>query len=133
VTRAHEELEEIAGSTVDLFRPPYGAHGMKSLLATRRRGMRSILWSVDTDDWKGLSPDAPLQGTTGRMAPGGIGLMHDTPARGTVEADTAEGLLPKQDLVRELVEEMKRRGLTPVSLDELTSEGEQVRRAKVSR
>jgi peptidoglycan-N-acetylglucosamine deacetylase len=133
VSRAHRELEEVVGGKVDLFRPPYGAHGLRSLLATRRRGMKTILWSVDTDDWKGLSPDSPLQGTTRRMAAGGIGLMHDTPARGTVEADRSEGLVRKQDLVRALVEEMARLQLRPVSLDELTSAGAPVRRAKVAR
>ena len=122
-----------SGQKVDLFRPPYGAHGLRSLLMTRRLGMRTILWSVDTDDWKGLTAEAPLQGTTKRMAPGGIGLMHDTPARGSLDADRSEGLIRKEDLVSALLEELSRRDLKPVSLDDLLSEGEPVRRAKVAR
>ena len=133
VGKAHAELEDIVGQKIDLFRPPYGAHGLRSLLMTRRLGMRTILWSVDTDDWKGLTADAPLKGTTKRMAPGGIGLMHDTPARGSLEADGAEGLIRKEVLLSALLEELSRRDLKPVSIDDLLSEGEPVRRAKVLR
>lgn len=133
VSKAHAELEEIAGVPVTLFRPPYGAHGLRSLSVTRMRGMRTILWSVDSDDWKGLTPAAPLQGTTDRIAPGGIGLLHDTPASGSVAGDGEQGLIGKDALTRELLNEIERRGLRPVSLDELLSEGKPIRRAKVNR
>ncbi len=133
VGKAHAELEEIAGQEIDLFRPPYGAHGLRSLLMTKRLGMQTILWSVDTDDWKGLTGDAPMQGTTKRIAAGGIGLMHDTPARGSLDADRSEGLIRKQDLVSALLEELSKRSLKPVSIDDLLSEGEPVRRSKVLR
>ena len=131
ISKAHAELEEVAGVPVTLFRPPYGAHGLRSLSVTRMRGMRTILWSVDTDDWKGLTPTAPLQGSTERIAPGGIGLLHDTPATGSVAGDGEQGLIGKDALTREILSEMGRRGLRPVSLDELLSEGKPVRRAKV--
>jgi hypothetical protein len=67
------------------------------------------------------------------MAPGGIGLLHDTPAEGTVDADRLKGLIEKEALAKVLIEEMGRRGLEPVSLDELLSAGQPVRRAKVVR
>lgn len=133
ISQAHAELEEVVGRPVRLFRPPYGAHGLRSLWLTKSRGMKTILWSVDTDDWKGLTPEEPLQGTTNRMAPGGIGLLHDTPAEGTVDADRLKGLIEKEALAKALIEEMSRRGLEPVSLEELLSAGQPVRRAKVVR
>jgi peptidoglycan/xylan/chitin deacetylase (PgdA/CDA1 family) len=133
VAVAHAELEEVAGQPVDLFRPPYGAHGLRSLTRTRALGMKSILWSVDTDDWKGLPADDPLRGTTDRIGPGGIALLHDTPAGDTVEDDRVSGLIRKDDLVRALLGELDRRGLAPVSLAELMAEGKPVKRAKVAR
>jgi peptidoglycan/xylan/chitin deacetylase (PgdA/CDA1 family) len=133
ISKAHAELEELAGRPVKFFRPPYGAHGVRSLAVTRARGMKTILWSADTDDWKGLARDNPLQGTTNRMAAGGISLQHDTPAGESVADDEAKGLIRKDVLTREVIGEMERRGLKPVSLQELLSEGDPVRRAKVIR
>jgi len=133
VSKAHAELEEVAGQPVDLFRPPYGAHGLRSLSLVKSRGMRTILWSVDTDDWKGLTPDEPLKGTTTRIAAGGIGLLHDTPVGGSVADDGTNGLIRKEDLTRALLDEIGERGLRPVSLQELMSAGEPIRRAKVIR
>ena len=133
ISKAHEELEQVAGRPVKFFRPPYGAHGLRSLAVTRSRGMKTVLWSVDTDDWKGLDRENPLQGTTDRMAAGGISLQHDTPAGDSVADDQAKGLVAKDVLTRSVLAEMQRRGLQAVSLLELLSEGDQVRRAKVNR
>ncbi len=133
ISKAHDELQEVAGQPVTLFRPPYGAHGLRSLSVTKARGMKTILWSVDTDDWKGLTPADPLLGTTNLMAPGGIGLLHDTPVGASVVEDVERDLIRKEDLTRALLGEMGRRGLQPVSLDDLLFEGKPVRRAKVTR
>ncbi len=133
VAKAHDELEDVSGHEVKFFRPPYGAHGIRSLAVTRARRMKTVLWSVDTDDWKGITPADPLQGTTARMAPGGISLQHDTPAGESVADDQGRGLIGKDVLTREVLAEMARRGLQPVSLDELLSAGDPVRRAKVTR
>jgi len=133
ISKAHAELEEVAGREVKFFRPPYGAHGIRSLSVTRARGMKTVLWSVDTDDWKGLTPEEPLKGTTDRMASGGIGLQHDTPAGDSVADDQAKGLIAKDVLTREVLAEMDRRGLQAVSLVDLLAEGRPVRRAKVAR
>ena len=133
ISKAHAELEEVAGRQVKFFRPPYGAHGIRSLAVTRTRRMKTVLWSVDTDDWKGLSPADPLQGTTGRMGSGGISLQHDTPVGESVAEDEVKGLIRKDVLTRELLAEMERRGLEPVPLSELLSSGRPVRRAKVIR
>ena len=134
ISKAHAELEEVAGRPVKFFRPPYGAHGIRSLALTRARGMKTILWSADTDDWKGgLTPTDPLQGTTSLMASGGISLQHDTPVGESVAEDEAKGLIRKDALTRAVLAEMERRGLEAVSLQELLSEGDPVRRAKVIR
>ncbi len=133
VSKAHAELEAVAGRSVRFFRPPYGAHGLRSLSVTRARRMKTVLWSVDTDDWKGLTPDDPLKGTTDQMAPGGIGLQHDVPVGDSVADDQAKGLIAKDVLTRAVIAEIDRRGLQPVSLAELLAEGKAVRHAKVVR
>jgi hypothetical protein len=51
----------------------------------------------------------------------------------TVAEDQARDLIRKEDLTRAILTELGERGLRPVTLDELVSEGEPVRRAKVTR
>ncbi len=53
VQRGQEVLEQILGDSLPrVFRPPYGAVGLRELLALRRAGHRIVLWTVDsTDSW----------------------------------------------------------------------------------
>jgi hypothetical protein len=74
--------------------------------------MKTVLWSVGTDDWKGVFPADPLQGTTNRMAPGGISLQHDTQVGESVAADEAKCLIGKDVLTREV---LARNGATRAS------------------
>ncbi|MGH8914311.1 MAG: polysaccharide deacetylase family protein [Acidimicrobiia bacterium] len=130
---SRRDLERVAGRPVRLFRPPYGAHGLLSLYMVKSARMQTVLWSVDSEDWKGLSPDDPLQRTSSRIDKGGILLLHDRPATDSVQGDIAEGHIPKDDLTRRYLLELRRRGLRTVSLAELLGSGEEVRRAKVAK
>lgn len=130
VARGRAELQEITGRLIGLFRPPYGDHGLRSLAVARARGMKTILWSVDTRDWHGLRPDAPLLHLTERIAAGGIGLVHDTPVGKTAAEERARGLIGKDELTRTVLTQVQERGLQPVSLAELLVSGTEVRRFK---
>ncbi len=50
--RTKHLLEEITGTGVRFFRPPYGARRPDVLLAARDLGMNPVLWNAMTDDWK---------------------------------------------------------------------------------
>jgi peptidoglycan/xylan/chitin deacetylase (PgdA/CDA1 family) len=131
VIAAHEELEDLLQRKVSYFRPPFGAPGYRSIYACRKLKLTSVLWSVDTDDWKGLTPDQPLQGTTDRIAPGGISLVHDRPVGESMADEVARGLISKDDLARVLMEEVTRLGLRLVSLRELLEVGAPIKRVTV--
>jgi peptidoglycan/xylan/chitin deacetylase (PgdA/CDA1 family) len=133
IWKARRDLERVAGRRVRLFRPPYGAHGLRSLYMVKGAGMRTVLWSVDSEDWKGLSPEAPLQHTAEKIDKGGILLLHDRPATDTIEGDKAKGYLPKEELTRSYLAELDQKSLKPVSLAELLASGDQIRRAKVAK
>lgn len=128
VGRAAEELAEIIGRDIDLFRPTYGEHGLGSLAVARMGGMKTVLWSVDTYDWKGIRRDAPVERITDRMNRGGIGLIHDTPVGKTVAEERARGFIGKDALTRALLTGMEERALRSVTLQELLGSGREVRR-----
>jgi peptidoglycan-N-acetylglucosamine deacetylase len=50
--RTKHLLEEITGSAVRFFRPPYGARRPDVLMAARDLGMDPVLWNAMTSDWK---------------------------------------------------------------------------------
>lgn len=132
VWTARKDLERVTGSAVRWFRPPYGSEGMRSIPVIRSARMTTLGWSVDTHDWKGLSAGSPLGEWTKRIGPGGVALLHDVPARGTVSEDRDEGLVSKGDLTRSLLEELDSRSIRPVPLDVLLKAGPTLRRAKLA-
>jgi peptidoglycan/xylan/chitin deacetylase (PgdA/CDA1 family) len=73
-------LKSYTGRRPTLFRPPLGSLTFGSLLAPRLAGLRTLLWSVDVEDWKLRHVDEAkragnqLAETTG---PGDIVLLHD--------------------------------------------------------
>ncbi|MCX6369869.1 MAG: polysaccharide deacetylase family protein [Solirubrobacterales bacterium] len=60
-----------------LFRPPYGAVNDQIVAEARHQGMLTVLWSVDTNDYKLPAPDAMTAQVLAEVQPGAIVLMHD--------------------------------------------------------
>ena len=54
----NEVLEQIAGTAVRFFRPPFGARRPGVLRAARRMGLVPVLWNAMTSDWSDPSADA---------------------------------------------------------------------------
>jgi peptidoglycan/xylan/chitin deacetylase (PgdA/CDA1 family) len=73
-------LESYTGRRPTLFRPPLGSLTVSSLLAPRFAGLRTLLWSVDVDDWTlRRNDDATRAGhqLAEVTRPGDIVLLHD--------------------------------------------------------
>jgi len=60
-----------------LFRPPYGSTSAKSVALTRRKGMKTIAWDVDTSDFKRPGAQSITRTVLSQTKPGSIVLMHD--------------------------------------------------------
>lgn len=57
LSRASQTLEQITGSPVRYFRPPFGARRPAVLRIARHLGMTPVLWNAMTSDWENPSPD----------------------------------------------------------------------------
>ena len=70
-----------------LFRPPYGARNEKVLAAVQARGLKAVLWNIDSRDWADPIPQSianrVVQLTESEHR--GIVLFHDIQAR-TIDA-----------------------------------------------
>jgi len=88
IAHASREIERKTGFTPCLFRPPYGAINSGLAGAVKDNGMKSIIWDVDTNDWKLPGSAAIKSRVIGGSHSGSIVLMHDGggPRSGTVDA-----------------------------------------------
>lgn len=60
-------------------RPPYGANDarVENLIRVHAAGSRTMLWSIDSDDWRGHAPHIIANNVITRFHPGGVILLHD--------------------------------------------------------
>ncbi|RPF22642.1 polysaccharide deacetylase family protein [Myceligenerans xiligouense] len=77
-------IQQTAGVTPDLFRPPYGATNSTVQQVASSLGMRQIIWDVDSQDYNGISASQIRSAASG-LSNGQIILMHDWP-QNTVQA-----------------------------------------------
>lgn len=103
LTKAHEEIKEATGGVeAKIMRPPNGSYSKQSLQTVADLGYQTIIWNIDSLDWKNPGRDVIIERVMKRLKPGGIILLHasDTPKQ------TAEAL--------------------PILLDKIQAEGYQI-------
>lgn len=71
-------ISAITGTTPKLFAPPSGAYGQDTLNACEQEGMRVIMWSKDTIDWRDKDADLVYTRATQNISAGDTILMHPT-------------------------------------------------------
>lgn len=72
-----EKIKNITGKPVKLFRAPYGSYNNTVINVASGLNLKTIQWSVDTLDWKGLSGSQMLNRVLDKIADGGIILCHN--------------------------------------------------------
>ncbi len=71
-------IESVTGSRPRVMRPPYGSTNKGLVdMVYGRYGTPSILWDVDTQDWKKPGVQTVIDRAVGRAKPGSIILLHD--------------------------------------------------------
>ena len=108
ISRTNDAIAAVAGHGATVMRCPYGATGgsVKSVLADM--GYASILWSIDTLDWKTRNASSTVSSVLNNVKDGDIILMH------SLYGATAEA-------VETMVPELVRRGYQLVTVSELAA------------
>ena len=84
MVKTNEILSEVVNEPITYFAPPGGEFNDITLQAAADLNMYSILWTVDTIDWKGESSEVILKRVLNKVTPGAFVLMH--PKEETVKA-----------------------------------------------
>lgn len=108
IAKTEKLLTEQLGVRNTLFAPPSGDYSMQTVKLAHAMKLRTILWSVDTIDWKNPPPDAVVAKIARKSGPGTLVLMHPTPT----SSAALEGM----------IRELKRKGLTLATVSEVISE-----------
>lgn len=77
-------IQLATGAEMTLFAPPSGAYGKETLAACAALGMKTILWSRDTIDWRDKSASLVYTRATKGIESGEFVLMH--PMEATADA-----------------------------------------------
>lgn len=85
IVKTNEVIEAVTGETPTLFGPPSGSFRDEVVEIAAKVNMKTVLWSVDTIDWKKPDPNVMVQRVTSKIHPGALVLMHPT-------SSTAQGL-----------------------------------------
>lgn len=114
--RVAKAFEEATGSAPYLFRAPYGAIDDAVKADLTEQDMISVLWSLDTEDWRAPSAEAVYKSVMDVVRDGDIILMHEN-AEYTVE------VLPR------ILAALKEEGYQVVTVSELIYAGSDVKAA----
>lgn len=109
----HEQVEDILGKEIKLFRPPYGHHDRRSVRFCKEKNLRNILWNCESYDWQqGASREKIFSNVESRLEPGNIVLMHDSIYDNPRCADRSETVAA----VKMLIDRLETKGLQSSSL-----------------
>nr|WP_245380106.1 endo-1,4-beta-xylanase [Kibdelosporangium banguiense] len=76
LTQTQQAIQQAAGVTTKLFRPPYGETNGTLKSVEAQLGLTEVLWNVDSRDWNGASTAQIVQAASS-LQNGGVILMHD--------------------------------------------------------
>ena len=91
LAKTNEILRRLSGQSISLVRPPYGATSSSVKAALQNQGQASILWSIDTLDWKTRNAKSSINIVLQQVKDGDVILMHSLYAQ---SAEAAEALIP---------------------------------------
>lgn len=117
IARTGSVIRRATGKDAAVMRPPYGDSG-PALVRTIAKdfGMLTVLWSVETQDWRHPGVSVVQQRAIGRAQSGSIILLHD------VHASTLAA-------VEGIVKGLQKRGFTLVTVTELVEMGRRAAQA----
>ena len=105
-----DKVEKLTGVRPTLFRPPYGDYNNSVIRTVRSAGYEAVQWSVDSLDWKNISPQDMIR-RAGKVGKGDIILFHND----------SQYLL---DALPTLLQSYKEQGLHMVKVSDILLEGE---------
>ncbi|HEY8464895.1 MAG TPA: polysaccharide deacetylase family protein [Bacillota bacterium] len=110
--KAHRDLLSVVDRVAPYFRPPNGDYDDLVIDTAREVGFETVIWSVDSLDWKNPGPDYMVKRILSKAFPGAILLFHASDSSKQIHL-----ALP------EIIKGLRAKGLKPVTLSQLMAGG----------
>jgi peptidoglycan-N-acetylglucosamine deacetylase len=107
ITRTNDLIKQTLGITPNLFAPPSGSYTEETVKLAASQKMRTILWTLDTVDWKKPPSDVISRKIVSQATNGALVLMHPT--------------APTVGALRTIIPELQKKGFELVTVSELLS------------
>ncbi|MEO3945050.1 polysaccharide deacetylase family protein [Gorillibacterium sp. CAU 1737] len=107
ISKTETLLKEKLGVQNVWFAPPSGDFDEETVRIAKEQGLSTVLWTVDTVDWKKPAPSVIVRRVNSRVEPGSLILMHPT--------------APTRDALQEVIRSIKRKGLALGTVSEVLS------------
>lgn len=97
IDKTKKLLKSTLGVDNRWFAPPSGDFDQETVEIARELGLKTVLWTLDTVDWRNPSPESVVAKITSKAEPGTLVLMHPTSSssralRGMIRGIRAKGL-----------------------------------------
>ncbi|MHA6529203.1 polysaccharide deacetylase family protein [Paenibacillus sp. BAC0078] len=97
IEKTQKLLKESLGVTNTWFAPPSGDFDQETVDIAASLGLKTVLWTLDTVDWRNPSPESVIAKISSKVEPGTLILMHPTDSsskalRGMIRGIRAKGL-----------------------------------------
>jgi peptidoglycan/xylan/chitin deacetylase (PgdA/CDA1 family) len=119
--RARQQVSDIVGGPVSLFRPAYGALTAAQTVAARAVGLQVVLWSGWCRDWEDATASDVAAQAVAASHPGGFLLLHDASPDGDTPAYS------RVDMLEQALTALDRRGLVSSTVTDLLAQHPHVR------
>lgn len=98
ISKTKELLKEKLGVENRWFAPPSGDYNMQTVKLAAEQGLKTVLWTVDTVDWKNPPAASIVSKISSKVGPGSLILMHPTASsrdalEGMIQAIRSKGLV----------------------------------------
>lgn len=87
IAKTNEIVEKVCGVGCRFYRPPFGLNDARITKIATENGLVTMLWSIDTDDWKKPGVKKIRKTVAGLLHNGAVILMHGTNEQSPVALD----------------------------------------------
>ncbi|ANS74046.1 hypothetical protein AWM70_05220 [Paenibacillus yonginensis] len=99
IVKTKQLLKDTLGVNNTWFAPPSGDFNQRTVEIAAAQGLKTVLWTVDTVDWKNPDPASVIAKISRKAEAGSLILMHPTASskaslKGIIQALKAKGLKP---------------------------------------
>ncbi|GLX68533.1 hypothetical protein MU1_28780 [Paenibacillus glycanilyticus] len=78
ISRTEDLLKGTLSVQNKWFAPPSGSYNQTTVQVANEQGLMTVLWTIDTVDWRKPSPDWIIRKISSKLEPGAMILMHPT-------------------------------------------------------